>query len=128
MADYEAGVWAGGTRPGDPGWGALEGEHPPNPNNPSLKVKFALGFLNTNQTDGALRMADAGTATTVTTAYKGGLPKKMANEGAIVLGVGGDNSNNSWGTFYEGAVLAGFPSDDAEQAVLQNIKAMGYGN
>jgi hypothetical protein len=44
-----------------------------------------------------------------------------------VLGVGGDNSNNSWGTFYEGAVLAGFPTDDAELAVLQNIKALGYG-
>ena len=128
MADYEAGVWAGGSNPGDPGWGALEGDHPANPNNPSLRVKFALGFLKTNQTDWALRMADAATASTVTTAFKGALPKKMANEGAIVLGVGGDNSNNSWGTFYEGAVLAGFPSDAAEEAVLQNIKALGYGN
>jgi hypothetical protein len=71
-------------------------------------------------------MADAATATTITTAYAGGLPKAMHNEGAIVLGVGGDNSNNSWGTFYEGAVLAGFPSDAAEQAVLMNIKAVGY--
>jgi hypothetical protein len=89
-------------------------------------VKFALGFLKTNEDDWSLRMADAATATTVTTAYAGGLPKAMANEGAIVLGVGGDNSNNSWGTFYEGAVLAGFPSDAAEQAVLMNIKAVGY--
>jgi hypothetical protein len=128
MADFEAGVWAGGSKPGDPGWGALEGAHPANPNNPSMAgVKFALGFLKTNQTDWALRMADTSTATTVATAYKGGLPKGMANEGAIVLGVGGDNSNNSWGTFYEGAVLAGFPTDDAELAVLQNIKALGYG-
>jgi hypothetical protein len=135
MADYEAGVWAGGSKAGDPGWGALDtaASAPPNMNNPSLRVKFALGFLKTKATAGtngdwALRMADAGTATTVTTAYKGTLPKKMHNEGAIVIGVGGDNSNNSWGTFYEGAVLAGFPSDDAEQAVLQNIKALGYGN
>ena len=127
MADYEAGVWAGGTRPGDPGWGALEGDHPANPNNPSLKVKFALGFLKTNMTDWSLRMADAGTASTITTAYAGGLPKEMDNEGALVLGVGGDNSNNSYGTFYEGAVLAGFPPDSAEQAVLENIKAMRYG-
>jgi hypothetical protein len=128
MADFEAGVWAGGSKPGDPGWGALEGAHPANPNNPSMAgVKFALGFLKTNQTDWALRMADTSTATTVATAYKGALPKAMANEGAIVLGVGGDNSNNSWGTFYEGAVLAGFPTDDAELAVLQNIKALGYG-
>ena len=128
MADFEAGVWAGGTDPGDPGWGALDGDHPINPANPSIRVKYALGFLKTNQNDWALRMADAGTATTVSTAYAGGLPKAMANEGAIVLGVGGDNSNNSWGTFYEGAVLAGFPPDSAELAVLQNIKAVGYGN
>jgi non-reducing end alpha-L-arabinofuranosidase len=126
MADYEAGVWAGGTNPGDPGWGAIGAAYPPNPNNPSMRVKFALGFLKTNEDDWALRMADAATATTITTAYAGGLPKAMHNEGAIVLGVGGDNSNNSWGTFYEGAVLAGFPSDAAEQAVLMNIKAVGY--
>jgi hypothetical protein len=130
MADFEAGVWAGGTNPGDPGWGSLQGPHPPNPNNPSMRgVKYALGFLKTNSNNTwALRMADAGTATAVTTAFAGGLPKRMANEGAIVLGVGGDNSNNSWGTFYEGAVLAGFPSDAAELGVLQNIKAIGYGN
>jgi hypothetical protein len=128
MADFEAGVWAGGTNPGDDGWGALEGEHPPNPNNPSMKgVKYALGFLKTNQNDWSLRMANAGMATTITTAYAGGLPKDMNNEGAIVIGVGGDNSNNSWGTFYEGAVLAGFPSDATEQAILDNIKAIGYG-
>jgi non-reducing end alpha-L-arabinofuranosidase len=127
MADYEAGVWAGGTRAGDPGWGALEGEHPPNPNNPSLRVDFALGFLKTDMNNWSLRMANSATATAITTAYSGGLPKQMANEGAIVLGVGGDNSNNSWGTFYEGAVLAGFPSDAAELAVLQNIQAIRYG-
>jgi non-reducing end alpha-L-arabinofuranosidase len=129
MADYEAGVWAGGTNPGDPGWGALTGDHPPNPNNPSMKdVKFALGFLKTNQDDWSLRAANVATASTITTAYAGGLPKAMDNEGAIVIGVGGDNSNNSWGTFFEGAVLDGFPSDAAELAVLQNIKAIGYGN
>jgi len=127
MADFEAGVWAGGTRAGDPGWGELNGEHPPNPNNPSLKVKFALGFLKTDMNNWSLRMANVQTATAVTTAYAGGLPKQMNNLGAIVIGVGGDNSNNSWGTFYEGAVLAGFPSDAAELAVMQNVKALGYG-
>jgi non-reducing end alpha-L-arabinofuranosidase len=126
MADFEAGVWAGGTNPGDPGYGSLDQVGPPNPANPSLRVKFALGLLKTNEDDWHLRMADAATATSITTAYAGGLPKDMHNEGAIVLGVGGDNSNNSWGTFYEGAVLAGFPSDAAEQAVLMNIKAVGY--
>jgi hypothetical protein len=127
MADFEAGVWAGGTRIGDPGWGGLNDAHPANNNNPSLRVKFAIGFLKTDMNNWALRMADTATATAVTTAYAGGLPKQMANDGAIVLGVGGDNSNNSWGTFYEGAVLAGFPSDAAELAVMQNIQAIRYG-
>jgi hypothetical protein len=127
MADYEAGVWAGGTNPSDPGWGSLDTTAPPNQNNPSLHVPFALGFLKTNQSDWSLRMADVATANSVTTAYAGGLPKQMNNEGGIVLGVGGDNSNNSWGTFYEGAVVSGFPGDDAELAVMQNIQAAGYG-
>jgi len=128
MADFEAGVWAGGTNPGDPGWGSLDGaaSAPANSNNPSLRVPFALGFLKTNQSDWSLRMADL-SASSVTTAYAGGLPKQMNNEGAVVLGVGGDNSNNSWGTFFEGAIVAGFPSDETELAVMQNVKAAGYG-
>jgi hypothetical protein len=72
-------------------------------------------------------MADLQTATDLTTAYEGALPKPMDNQGAVVLGVGGDNSNNSFGTFYEGAIVAGYPSNDAERAVMQNIQAVGYG-
>ncbi len=128
MADFEAGVWAGGSNPGDPGWGGLADSGPPNPNNPTLTVPFALGFLKTNATDWSLRMADAATASTLTTAYAGALPKAMDNQGGIVLGVGGDNSNNSWGTFYEGAIVAGYPSNSTELAVLENIQAVGYGN
>lgn len=135
MNDFEAGVWAGGTNPGDPGWGALSGEHPPNPNNPSLPVKYAIGYTKTdgNANKWALRMADITTANELTLAYEGGLPidngktKGMDNQGAIVLGVGGDNSNYSWGTFYEGAVVAGYPSPETELAVMQNVKAAGYG-
>lgn len=126
MADFEAGVWAGGSNPGDPGWGALNDTAPPNENNPSLPVPHAVGFLKTDPQIWSLRMADVA-GDSVTTAYVGDLPKAMNNEGAIVIGVGGDNSNNSWGTFFEGAVMAGFPSDEAEEAVLQNIKAAGYG-
>jgi hypothetical protein len=126
MADFEAGVWAGGSNPGDPGWGALSEPAPANSNNPSMGVPFALGFLKTG-TNYALRMANIETASTLTTAYEGPLPKAMDNQGAVVIGVGGDNSNNSWGTFYEGAVLAGFPSDATELAVMQNIQSAGYG-
>lgn len=128
MADFEAGVWAGGSNPGEPGWGGLDDAQnaPPNPMNPSLRVRFALGFLKTNN-NYALRMADLQTATALTTAYEGPLPKPMDNQGAVVIGVGGDNSNNSFGTFFEGAIVSGFPSNDVELAVMQNIQSVGYG-
>jgi hypothetical protein len=43
-----------------------------------------------------------------------------------VLGVGGDNSNHSWGTFFEGAITAGSPSDATDLAVVKNVQAVGY--
>jgi non-reducing end alpha-L-arabinofuranosidase len=126
MADFEAGVWAGGSKINDPGWGGLNDSHPANPNNPSLKVPFAFGILKTQSSGWSLKMADVASASDVTVAYEGGLPKAMDNLGGIVLGVGGDNSNNSYGTFYEGAIVAGFPSAATDTAVFKNVKAVGY--
>jgi hypothetical protein len=53
----------------------------------------------------------------------------MRKQGAILLGNGGDNSNGSQGTFYEGAMTEGgtFPSDATDQEVQANIVAAGYG-
>jgi non-reducing end alpha-L-arabinofuranosidase len=66
----------------------------------------------------------------LTTWYNGSLPpngyKPMSLEGAIVLGTGGDNSNGSIGTFFEGVMTAGVPSDAADAAVQANIVAQGY--
>jgi len=126
-ADFEAGVWMGGAKKGDPGWGGLSDDHPVNTMNPSMKVKYAFGILKTSTAKWALRMADAGTTAALTTGWEGGMPKTIRNVGGIVLGVGGDNSNNSWGTFYEGAIVAGYPSTDADDAVLKNVRAAGYG-
>ncbi len=52
----------------------------------------------------------------------------MRKQGAILLGNGGDNSNSSQGTFYEGAVTASgtFPSDATDQLVQANVAAAGY--
>src|SRR5690348_3025652 len=52
----------------------------------------------------------------------------MRKQGAILLGNGGDNSNGSQGTFYEGAMtLAGtFPSDATDQKVQANVVGAGY--
>ena len=52
----------------------------------------------------------------------------MRKQGAILLGNGGDNSNGSQGTFYEGALTAAgtIPSDAVDQQVQANIVAAGY--
>ena len=52
----------------------------------------------------------------------------MRKQGAILLGNGGDNSNSSQGTFYEGAMTASgtFPSDATDQLIQANIVASGY--
>ena len=52
----------------------------------------------------------------------------MRKQGAILLGNGGDNSNGSQGTFYEGAMTAGgtFPSDATDQLVQANVVAAKY--
>jgi hypothetical protein len=50
----------------------------------------------------------------------------MHKEGAIILGIGGDNSKSSAGTFYEGVMTSGYPSDATENSVQANIVAAGY--
>jgi hypothetical protein len=51
----------------------------------------------------------------------------MKKQGAIIVGIGGDNSDRSVGTFYEGAMVAGFTSSVTDAKVQQNIVAAGYG-
>ncbi len=52
----------------------------------------------------------------------------MRKQGAILLGNGGDNSNGSQGTFYEGAVTAAntFPTDATDQMVQANVVSAKY--
>jgi len=50
----------------------------------------------------------------------------MSKEGAIILGIGGDNSISGQGTFYEGVMTASYPSDATENAVQANIVAAKY--
>jgi Alpha-L-arabinofuranosidase B, catalytic/Ricin-type beta-trefoil lectin domain-like len=68
----------------------------------------------------------------LTTWYSGALPDlggyaPMHQEGAIVLGTGGDNSKSSIGTFFEGVMTSGYPTDAADSAVQANIVSVGYG-
>jgi non-reducing end alpha-L-arabinofuranosidase len=48
-------------------------------------------------------------------------------EGAIILGTGGDGSQGGTGTFFEGAMTIGVPSDAIDEAIQANIVAAGYG-
>jgi hypothetical protein len=116
MGDFEGGVWAGGT-------GASSAN---NPNLPSSNVAFAFGTLKTDSSGYEIRVGN-GTSGTVTTGYNGAAPKTLSNQGGIILGIGGDNSNSSAGTFFEGAITTGRPSDATDALVLTNIQGAKYG-
>ncbi|WP_433218888.1 arabinofuranosidase catalytic domain-containing protein [Dactylosporangium sp. CS-047395] len=65
------------------------------------------------------------------TQYNGGLPtqsgyRPMTKQGAIILGIGGDNSNGSVGSFFEGVMTSGYPTDATENSVQSNIVSVGY--
>src|SRR4029078_7869227 len=70
----------------------------------------------------------------LSTLWDGNLPpgySPMKKQGAIILGSGGDccngNTNQSQGTFYEGAIFAGYPTDATDNAVQANINSVNYG-
>ncbi|HEV2498119.1 MAG TPA: arabinofuranosidase catalytic domain-containing protein [Terriglobia bacterium] len=70
--------------------------------------------------------AQSGTLTTT-----GAIPlpsgyQPMRQEGAIILGIGGDNSNWAKGYFFEGVMTRGMPNARAMEAVQRNIVAAGY--
>ena len=120
LADLEGGLFAGPAGKGIA-------------NNPTQTAAFITAVLKNNGTsEYAIRGGNATTGT-LTTYYKGALPggwSPMKKEGAIVLGSGGDccidNTNQSQGTFYEGCIVSGYPSDATEAALQANIVAAGY--
>jgi hypothetical protein len=50
----------------------------------------------------------------------------MQQEGAIILGIGGDNSNSAEGYFFEGVMTTGMPSSQSLAAIQANIVAAQY--
>jgi hypothetical protein len=120
LADLEYGLYPGGS----PSW---------NPNQRSFTNKFVTATLKNNGTSRfAIKGANAQSGG-LTTLYDGALPpgySPMKKQGAIILGSGGDccidNRNQSQGTFYEGAIVSGYPSDATENAIQTNIVAAGY--
>ena len=67
-----------------------------------------------------------GLNTTGTIPLPGGGYTPMSLEGAIILGIGGDNSITSVGSFFEGVMTRGAPSSSVMNSVQSNIVAAGY--
>ncbi|MFF7934411.1 arabinofuranosidase catalytic domain-containing protein [Streptomyces sp. NPDC007940] len=120
QADLENGLFTGGSK----AW---------NPNQVSETSHFVTAMLKNNgTTQMALKGASAASGS-LTQFYSGALPSgynPMHKQGAVILGSGGDccqtNHNASAGTFYEGAMVSGYPSDATDAAVQANIAAAGY--
>jgi hypothetical protein len=120
QADLEYGLYPGGSS----SW---------NPKQRAFGNKYVTAMLKNNGTTRfALKGSDA-QAGSLTTLWDGALPRgynPMKKQGAIVLGSGGDccahNTNLSQGTFYEGAMVSGYPSDATDNAVQANIVAASY--
>ncbi len=113
-ADLENGQWMGnGSNPSDTG----------------NSTSYVTAMLKNNGTSTFELEGGDSTSGGLSTWYDGALPSQyqpMKKEGAIVLGTGGDNSNSDVGSFFEGVMTAGFPSDAADAAVQANIVAAGY--
>ena len=119
MADLENGLYSGVNA----GYNA---------NDPSISHRFLTAIIKGEPNHWAIRGGNAQSGG-LSTFYDGRRPNvagynPMRKEGAIILGTGGDNSIGSAGTFYEGVMTSGYPSDATENAVQANIVAAGYGN
>ncbi|MFI2644315.1 alpha-L-arabinofuranosidase B [Streptomyces sp. NPDC018610] len=117
MADLENGLFSGinaGYNAGDP----------------SVNPRFLTAVVKGEPNHWAIRAGNAQSGG-LSTYYNGPRPNvsgynPMKKEGAIILGIGGDNSHGAAGTFYEGVMTSGYPSDATENAVQANIDAAGY--
>jgi hypothetical protein len=126
MADLEFGYFTQGV-----GGAGAPGK---NSNDPTQTAPFVTAVLKNKGTkEYAIRGGDA-TSGSLTTYYKGAIPwDPMVKQGAVILGCGGDccraggGNNDSSGIFFEGAIVSGYPTDAAEDAIQTNIVAAGYG-
>ena len=117
QADMENGLFAGGNGS--------------NTNNTGNSSAFVTALLKNNgQNTYAIKGGNAQSGS-LSTWYSGAEPDlggyaPMNQEGAIVLGTGGDDSNSSVGSFFEGVMTSGYPTDAADNAVQANIVSVGY--
>ncbi|KAH8795918.1 Arabinosidase B [Flagelloscypha sp. PMI_526] len=117
MADLENGLFSGVNRGNNAG-------------DPTISSRFVTAVVKGGPNLWAIRGGN-GASGSLSTFYSGARPNDsgynpMQKEGAIILGIGGDNSNWSQGTFYEGVMTSGYPTDATENSVQANVVAAGY--
>lgn len=117
MADLENGLFSGVNVKNNAG-------------DPTITSRFVNAIVKGSPNKWAIRGGNAASGA-LSTYYNGVRPNAkgynpMSLEGSIILGIGGDNSISGQGTFYEGCMTSGFPSDATENAVQNNIVAMKY--
>jgi hypothetical protein len=124
QADLEWGLFPGGSS----SW---------NPNQKAFTNSYVTAMLKNNGTTRFALKGGNAQSGSLTTLWDGALPSgynPMKKQGAIVLGSGGDcckpggGANDSAGTFYEGAIVSGYPSDATDNSIQDNIVAAGYGS
>ena len=117
MADLEDGVYAGGSFDAPA-------------TNTSLTASYVTAMLKGYSGNRFVLKGGDAQSGTLATKYDGARPagySPQKKQGAIILGIGGDNSHTGEGTFFEGCMTNGVPTDAADDAVQSNIVAAGYG-
>jgi non-reducing end alpha-L-arabinofuranosidase len=98
--------------------------------NLAMPYPFVTGMLNNPGSRTFTIKGAKATSGRLTTYYSGPTPpgkgySPMRQEGAIILGSGGDQGTTD-GEFFEGVMTIGMPSNAAENAVQANIVSVGY--
>jgi hypothetical protein len=113
LGDLENGLWPGA---------GLQNE-----TNPSLTYDFVTAMVKgglAGANHWTIKVGDAQSGD-LAAAFDGSRPNgryaTMRKEGAIILGIAGDNSNGGRGTFFEGVMTAHYASDAADSAVQASI-------
>merc|ERR1712060_255020 len=107
-ADLEDGCWGGNETV------------KPNPQNLPIDANFVVAMVKGDSRNHfTLKGGDANVEGGLKTLYDGARPQPdynpMRKQGAIILGIGGDNSDWAVGTFFEGVITSGFSSDATDR-------------
>ena len=138
--------WQGNAGSGDGPWvgidlenGMYYGGNVSTASNEPLAHEFVTALVKGRRGSMAILGGDA-TAGRLRSMYDGPRPPRasagpkphdgyqpMRKEGAIVLGVGGDNARDAIGVFYEGVITKGASTAAADEEVQANVVAAGNG-